>query len=62
MNKILSNMMLHCNEVITPEQVTKLQEFKDEPIAFDPSTPGYTELLNFNLENFTPNPNDPEEK
>jgi hypothetical protein len=62
MNKILSNMMLYCNEKITPEQVAKLQEFKDEPIGFDSNTPGYKELLNFNLDQFTPNPNDPEEK
>jgi hypothetical protein len=58
MNKILSNMMLHCNEKITPEQVAKLQEYKEEPATFDSSTAGYAELLNFNLDKFLPNPND----
>jgi predicted phosphatase len=62
MNKILSNMMLNCNEKITPEQVIKLQEFKDTPYDFKYETPGYPELLNFSLDHYTPDPSLSEEK
>lgn len=56
MNKILSNMMLHCNEKITSEQVVTLQAFKDTPSDFKLETKGYIELLNFSLDKYAPHP------
>ena len=62
MNKILSNMMLHCNEKASAEQIEALQEYKDRPTEFDSSRAGYFELLNFNLQAFAIDPSIPLEK
>jgi len=58
MNKILANMMLHCSDKISTEQIEVLQTHKDSPSDFDVNTKGYFELLNFNLDKYAVNPQD----
>lgn len=62
MNKILSQMMIHCREHITEDQVGKLQEYKDNAADFDVTQTTYSSLLNFNLEKYAVDPSLPKEK
>ena len=52
MNKVLAQMMIHCRDHVTPEQVAHLQTFKDNSADFDHTQKGYSELLDFNLDKY----------
>ncbi len=50
--------MMHCVDRINAEQIDTLLQHKDTPSDFNVNTKGYFELLNFNLQQFAPNPQD----
>ena len=56
MNKILAQMMLHCKDRITPEQITILQTFKDNAGGFDHTQADYAALLNFDITRYQVDP------
>ena len=62
MNKILSQMMIHCKEHATPEQVETLQKFKDSSADFDASQPAYAALLDLDLTRHAVDPSLSKEK
>jgi len=62
MNKILSQMMIHCRDQITDDQVQTLQGFKDRAAEFDSTNPDYARLLNFNLNRYKADESLPAEK
>ena len=62
MNKILAQMMIHCRERVTDDQVKELQTFKDSAAEFDSTNPAYSALLNFDLDRYKVNENLPKEK
>lgn len=62
MNKILAQMMLHCKEIITEEQVALLQTFKDNAGGFDPNQEEYAKLLNYDLSRYEVDPSLPTEQ
>lgn len=45
LSKINANMLLKCEEAITPEQVVELQKFKDDSYRFDSTKAGYSQLV-----------------
>ena len=52
MNKILSQIMIHCRDHINAEQVQVLQIAKESPSDFDSINPTYAALLNFSLDKY----------
>ena len=56
MNKILAQMMLHCKDRITEEQITNLQAFKDNAGGFDYTQADYSALLNFDINRYKVDP------
>jgi hypothetical protein len=57
MNKVLAQMMLHCKDRISPEQIALLQTYKDNAGGFDSTQQEYAALLNFDLSRFEVDPN-----
>lgn len=45
-------MMISCSEKISPDQITNLITYRDNPMDFDYTIPEYTKLLDFNLNLF----------
>lgn len=62
MNKILSQMMIHCRERVTDDQVELLQKFKDNAPDFDSTKREYASLLDFSLDRYHVDPSLPKEK
>lgn len=62
MNKILAQMMIHCREHVTTDQVEHLQTFKDNAADFDWTDAQYQPLLNFDLGRYQLDPSLPQEK
>ena len=62
MNKILAQMMLHCKDKISPEEVETLQAYKDNAGGFDSTQESYAALLNFELERYAVDPSLPAEQ
>ena len=45
LSKINANMIIQCDEMITPEQVVELQKFKEDPYRFDSTKSDYSKLV-----------------
>lgn len=55
-------MMIACSEKITPDQITNLITYRDNPVDFDYTIPEYNKLLDFNLDLFKVDTTLPEEQ
>ena len=62
MNKILAQMMLTCRDSIATDQVTRLQEFKENAADFDWKQSEYKKLLNYDLRKYEVDAALPKEK